>query len=364
MHRIGVLGGDGIGPELIAQGLRVLERTAELDGFDYELRHFPNSGPHYRRTGVIIDEETVAEIGGLNALYLGAVGDPELPEGTIERGLLHRLVDDLDLGVGVRPGTLYAEHLTPLKGRGPGDVDMVIVRDTSEDAFVAPGGVVRRATPHEISLGLLVYTRLAVERVARHAFELAMRRRRHVTVVSQSNAIAAHGIWPRVTREVGREYPDVEVRELYPDAAAMVMVTAPQEIDVLLTTFWFGGIYSDLLGGLIGGIGLLGSARLNLDRGIGLFEPAHGSAPKYAGTDRASPMGALRALAMLLEHVGEVRSARRIEGAIADVLATGRVPGVTTRSGMGTVAATDEVLRTLPDIDVGADVGTSSGAMD
>jgi 3-isopropylmalate dehydrogenase len=359
MHKIGVLGGDGIGPELIAQGLRVLERTAELDGFDYELSHFPNSGRHYARTGVIIDPGTVAKIGELDALYFGAVGDPDLPEGTMERGLLHRLVDDLDLGVGVRPGTLYAEHLTPLKDCGPGDVDMVIVRDTSEDAFVAPGGVVRKGTPNEISLGLLVYTRLAVERVVRHAFQMALRRRRHVTVVSQSNAIASHEIWPRVTREVAVEFPDVTVRELYPDAAAMVMVTAPREIDVLLTTFWFGGIYSDLLGGLIGGIGLLGSARLNLERKLGLFEPAHGSAPKYTGTDKASPMGALRALAMLLEHVGEDRSARRIEGAIADVLATGRVPGVTARSGIGTVAATDEVLRALPDINVDAAVGTA-----
>lgn len=347
MHRIGVMGGDGIGPELVAQGLRVLEKVAELDGFDYQLVDMPHSGRHYRETGVLIDDATIAEIGKLNALFFGAVGDPSLPEGTMERGLLHRIVDGLDLGVGVRPGTLYAEHLSPLKGVGPGDIDIVIVRDTSEDAFIAPGGVVRPGTVHEVSLGLLVYTRLAVERVTRHAFQLAAQRRKHVTLVSQSNAIAAHEIWPRVAREVAAEYPDITLRELYPDAAAMALVTAPREIDVLLTTFWFGGILSDLLGGIIGGIGLLGSARLNLDRRIGLFEPAHGSAPKYTGTNRASPMATLRALAMLLEHVGEDRSGQRIERAIAYVMSTGRVPDVSTRSPVGTVEATDEVLRAL-----------------
>lgn len=347
MHRIGVMGGDGVGPELVREGLRVLERTSELDGFDYELVHYPHSGNHYRTTGVLIEDETIAEIGELDALFFGAVGDPELPEGTMERGLLHRIVDGLDLGVGVRPGTLYAEHLCPLKGVGAGDIDVVIVRDTSEDAFVAPGGILRKGTADEVSLGLLVYTRLAVERVTRHAFELARRRRGHVTLVSQANAIQSHGIWPRVTHEISAEYPDVTVRELYPDAAAMAFVMEPQSIDVLLTTFWFGGILSDLLGGVIGGIGLLGSSRMNLERHVGVFEPAHGSAPKYTGLDVVSPMGTLRALAMLLEHVGETRSAERIEAAIREVIATGEVPGVSTRSGIGTTAATDAVIAAL-----------------
>lgn len=347
MHRIGVMGGDGVGPELVREGLRVLERTSELDGFDYELVHYPHSGNHFRATGVLIEDETIEEIGELGALFFGAVGDPDLPEGTMERGLLHRIVDGLDLGVGVRPGTLYAEHLCPLKGVGAGDIDAVIVRDTSEDAFVAPGGILRKGTADEVSLGLLVYTRLAVERVTRYAFELASRRRGHVTLVSQSNAIQSHQIWPRVTHEIAAEYPDITVRELYPDAAAMAFVMEPQSIDVLLTTFWFGGILSDLLGGVIGGIGLLGSSRMNLERHVGVFEPAHGSAPKYTGLDKVSPMGTLRALAMLLDHVGETRSAERIEGAIREVIATGKVPGVSTRSGMGTIAATDAVIAAL-----------------
>lgn len=347
MHRIGVMGGDGVGPELVREGLRALERASELDRFDYELVHYPHSGNHYRATGVLIEDATIAEIGELDALFFGAVGDPTLPEGTMERGLLHRIVDGLDLGVGVRPGTLYADHLCPLKGVGAGDIDAVIVRDTSEDAFVAPGGVLRKGTADEVSLGLLVYTRLAVERVTRYAFELARRRRRHVTLVSQSNAIQSHGIWPRVTHEISAEYADITVRELYPDAAAMAFVTEPQSIDVLLTTFWFGGILSDLLGGVIGGIGLLGSSRMNLEKRVGVFEPAHGSAPKYTGLDKVSPMGTLRALAMLLDHVGETRSAERIEGAIREVIATGEVPGVSTRSGIGTTAATDAVIAAL-----------------
>lgn len=347
MHRIGVMGGDGVGPGLVREGLRVLERAAELDGFDFELVHYPHSGQHYRDTGVLIENDTIEEIGGLDALFFGAVGDPELPEGTMERGLLHRIIDGLDLGVGVRPGTLYAEHLCPLKGVGAGEIDAVIVRDTSEDAFVAPGGILRPGTAHEVSLGMLVYTRLAVERVTRHAFDLARRRRQQVTLVSQSNAIQSHQIWPRVTQEVSADYPDVTVRHLYPDAAAMAFVMEPQSVDVLLTTFWIGGILSDLLGGVIGGIGLLGSSRLNLERHVGLFEPAHGSAPKYTGANKVSPMGTLRALAMLLDHLGETRSSVRIEQAIRTVIATGQVPGVSTRSGIGTTQATNAVIGAL-----------------
>jgi 3-isopropylmalate dehydrogenase len=356
MHRIGVMGGDGVGPELVAQGLRVLERLAELEGFRYELVSYPHSGAHFRKTGELISESTIEEIGTLDSLFFGAVGDPELPEATMERGLLLPLVESLDLGIGVRPATLYAERLTPLKGMSDGAIDMVIVRDTTEDCFVAPGGIVRKGTDDEVSIGLLVYTHKAVERTVRYAFELAARRRCRLSVVSQANAVPSHSIWPRTARQLAAEYPSVQLRELYPDVGAMVMVSEPDQLDVVVTTYWIGGILTDLIGAVVGGIGGIGSGRISTERGFGLFEPAHGSAPKYTGQNRVSPIATLRALTMLLYQIGETRSARRLERAIMTAVRSGQIPGVTTRSGIGTIEATDAVIAGLESAGDGADL--------
>jgi 3-isopropylmalate dehydrogenase len=236
-HRIGVMPGDGVGPETVEQALRVLAAVQELDGFSCEAVHYPHSGSHYRETGTFITPETLKEIRGLDALYFGAMGDPSLPEGVMERGLLFALFEGLDLSVGVRPARLYHESLTPLKGRGPGDLDIVIVRDVSEDAFVAPGGLVRPDTQQEVAIGLLVYTRPTVERVVRYAFELAQGRRRRLGLVTQANVVQSHSIWTRTALAVAEEFPAVELRQFYADAAAMALVTEPDELDVLVTTF-------------------------------------------------------------------------------------------------------------------------------
>jgi 3-isopropylmalate dehydrogenase len=288
-HRIGVMGGDGVGPELVTQALRVLRRVSDLYSVDYELTEYPHSADHYLDSGVLLEEDTIEEIGALDALLFGAAGDPRLPEGTMERGLLLRLASQLDLGIGVRPGRLYTAGLSPLKDMDAGDIDIVIVRDTTEDAFAVQAGSHRQGADDEVAIGLLIYTRSAVERVTRYAFQEARRRRGRISLVHQANAIRAHELLPRVAKDVAREFPDITLEELYPDAAAMLMVSDPRRLDVVLTTYWIGGILSDLLGAIVGGIGLIASARLNLDRPFGLFEPAHGSAPKYAGTDRVSP---------------------------------------------------------------------------
>jgi 3-isopropylmalate dehydrogenase len=352
MRRIGIMGGDGIGPELVAEAVRALEAVAGLVGFAYELVEYPHSGAHYRRVGAHISDAEIDALASLDALLFGAGGDPSLPPGTIERGLLMRIVDRLDLGIGVRPAKLCCTALTPLKDRGPGDVDLVIVRDTTEDCFVAPGGVVRAGTANEVSLGLLVYTRLAVERTTRHAFGLARARRGRVTLVDQANALPAHAIWRRVADEIAAEFPDVELDHAHPDVAAMRLITDPGAFDVILTTFFVGGILSDEAAALIGGVGAMGSARIGSPGPVGIFEPAHGAAPKYAGTGRASPVGTLRALAMLLAHVDEADAAGLLDGAIDTALASGRLPNVSARGPLGTRAATDAVLASLEGVAV------------
>jgi 3-isopropylmalate dehydrogenase len=347
MYRIGVMGGDGVGPELVTQGLRVLEAVSARYDIEYELAHYPHGGNYYRSSGIMIEDTTIDEIGELDAFFFGAVGDPELPEGTMERGLLLPLVERLDLGVGVRPAQLYREQLTPLRAKHTSDLDIVIVRDTTEDCFVVPGGRLRPDTPHEVSIGLLVYTQLAVERTTRYAFELAAKRRGQVTVVSQANAVPSHTIWPRVAHRVAAEYPRVALSEHYPDAAAMFLVTAPERFDVILTTYWIGGILTDLLGALVGGVGVLGSARLNVEARRGLFEPAHGSAPKYTGKDRVSPIGQINALALLLDHLREPAAAEAVRRAVASAVGSGRIPNVNAHGPMGTTEATDQVIAAL-----------------
>jgi 3-isopropylmalate dehydrogenase len=346
-YRIAVMAGDGVGPEIVAQGLRVLEAVAGMDGFEYELTDYPHGADHYRATGELITPETIDEIGSHDALFVGAFGDPTLPEGLIERQVSMTMNLRLDLSTNVRPGRLYHSSLTPLKDYEAGDIDIAIVRESAEDCFAAPGGIVRMGTPDEVAIGLLVYTRKAVERTARHAFEMAGRRTGRLLLVTQANAVPSHSVWTRTTDELSGQYPDVTVRRLYADSGSMALITEPENIDVVLTTAWIGGIMADLLGAVVGGIGMIGSARLNLERNFGLFESAHGSAPRHAGKNRVSPMATLSALAMMLAHLGETKAAGRIDRAIESSFRSGRVPSASTRSPVGTIEATDAVIEAI-----------------
>ena len=344
MYRIAVMAGDGIGPEIVEQGLRVLGSVASIDGIAYELTLYPHSGAHYRKTGELISPETINEIAGHDASYVGVFGDPEVPEGLIERGVGMAVNFALDYSINVRPGRLHSASMTPFKGLEAGDVDIILVRETSEDCFVAPGGIVRPNTADEVSIGLLVYTRKAVERTIRYAFDLAQKRSKRLLLVTQANSVPAHSIWTRTTDEVSKSYPDVSVRRLYSDSGAMALISEPQNLDVIVTTGWIGGILADLLGAVVGGVGMIASARLNLERNLGQFGPAHGSAPRHVGKNRVSPMAAISAVAMMLDHLNEKQSAERIERAIATVFRSGRVPSANTRSSVGTVEATDAVI--------------------
>ena len=304
-HRIGVIGGDGIGPDVIAEGLKVIAATGvAVDTVDYDL-----GGARYLRDGVVLPDETIDEWRHLDALYLGALGTPDVPPGVIERGLLLKMRFDLDLYINHRP------FLYP-----PSDIDFVVVRENTEGAYAGEGGFLRRGTPHEIATQGSVNTRKGVERAVRYAFDLAGGRRRHLTLVHKTNVLTFAGdLWERTFDEVAAEYPGVDTDYNHVDAACIHFVQAPERYDVIVTDNLFGDILTDLGGAVSGGIGLASSANLNPARtGPSMFEPVHGSAPDIAGQGVANPTAAILSGAMMLDFLGEAEAAARIQAACAD----------------------------------------------
>jgi 3-isopropylmalate dehydrogenase len=348
-YRIGVIPGDGVGPEVTRQALRVLERVAALAGFSYRIVEYPWSSQHYLDTGRLMSGEDLEELRTLDAIVLGALGDPRVERGLLERSVILTIRLSLDLYINLRPVVLYAERLTPLKGVGSEDVDMVVVRENTEDAYVGLGGTMRPGTPSEVAIAEMIYTRAGVERTIRYAFELARtRQRRHLTLVDKSNAIRPQEIWRRTFAEVATEFPEVETDAIYVDAAAMYMVSDPARFDVIVTTNLFGDILTDLGAVIQGGMGSAASGNLHPGR-VSMFEPIHGSAPDIAGRNLASPIGAIAAVGMMLEYLGETSAAALIQGAIRELLVSGRLPSLDARSGLGTDAVgqlvVDEVER-------------------
>ena len=300
-HRIGVIGGDGIGPEVVAEALKVVRASGvEVDTVDYDL-----GGARYLRDGTILPDSVLDEWRHLDALLLGAVGTPEVPPGVIERGLLLKMRFDLDLYINQRPFS------------SPG-VDMVVIRENTEGSYSGEGGVLRPGTPHEVATQGSVNTRMGVERCVRYAFELAQQRdRHHLTLVHKTNVLTYAGdLWQRAFDEVGAEHADVETAYNHVDAACIYFVEDPGRYDVIVTDNLFGDILTDLGGAISGGIGGAASANLNPARtGPSMFEPVHGSAPDIAGTGRANPVAAIRSAAMMLDFLGESDAAQRIQKA-------------------------------------------------
>ena len=305
-HVIGVVGGDGIGPEVVAEGLKALAAAGvELDTVHYDL-----GGDRYLRDGTVLTDEIVEEWRGLDALYVGAVGTPEVPPGVIERGLLLRMRFELDLYVNRRPF------------RAPdGAFEFEVIRENTEGTYAGEGGFLRRHTPAEVATQGSVNTRFGVERCVRYAFELARSRPgRHLTLVHKINVLTFSGdLWERTFNEVAEEYPDVATAYNHVDAACIYFVEDPKSYDVIVTDNLFGDILTDLGGAVAGGIGLAASANLNPDRtGPSMFEPVHGSAPDIVGTGQANPTAAILSAAMMAEFLGETDAASRIRAACAD----------------------------------------------
>ena len=296
-HKVGIVGGDGIGPEVIAQGMRVIAATGvELDTIDYDL-----GGARYLKDGVVLTDEILDEWRGLDAIYLGAVGAPGVPPGVIERGLLLRMRFVLDLYINYRP------FVAP-----DGSHEFVVIRENTEGTYAGEGGFLRKDTPQEIATQGSVNTRHGVERAIRYAFELATTRRNHLTLVHKTNVLTFAGdLWERTFNEVAAEYPQVETAYNHVDAACIYFVQDPQRYDVIVTDNLFGDILTDLGGAVSGGIGLAPTANLN-PHGVSMFEPVHGSAPDIAGQGIANPLAAILSGAMMLRHLGETEAAERI----------------------------------------------------
>jgi len=307
-HRIGIIGGDGIGPEVVAEALKVLDAS----GVAHESVEYDLGGHRYLRDGAVLPDADLESIRSLDAALLGAVGTPEVPPGIIERGLLLRLRFELDLYVNLRPFVALASALND-------GVDMVVVRENTEGTYAGEGGFLRKDTPYEVATQGSVNTRRGVERCVRFAFELARsRERRHVTLVHKTNVLTFAGdLWQRAFDAVASEYTDVATGYHHVDAACIYLVQDPGRYDVIVTDNLFGDILTDLGGAVSGGIGRAASANLNPDRpGPSLFEPVHGSAPDIAGTGKADPRAAIVSAAMMLEFLGETDAAARVRAAV------------------------------------------------
>ncbi len=356
-YRIGVIGGDGIGPEVMDEGLKVLAEAARLEEIAYERVEYPYSGTHYLETGELVPESVIEEWRGLDAFLLGAIGHPDVEPGLVERSVILGLRFGLDLYVNLRPIKLYSEHLCPLKGKSPADIDFVVVRENTEGLYSQIGGHLRKDTPDEIAIVNGIYTWKGCERASRYAFEVARRRAAErgegggsrtprVTLVDKANAVRPHDVWTRAFAHVAREYPDIEPDHAYVDACCMWMIKNPEWFDVIVTTNMFGDIITDLGAMLQGGMGIAASGNIHPGR-TSMFEPIHGSAPKYAGKNVACPLGAIAAVAMMLDYLGERSAARRVETAIAELLRSGEVPSADARSGVPTDAMGDMVVERL-----------------
>ncbi|BBY66004.1 3-isopropylmalate dehydrogenase [Mycolicibacterium helvum] len=316
--KLAVIAGDGIGPEVIDEALQVLDVVLpDVDKTDYDL-----GARRYHATGELLTAETIEELKGYDAILLGAIGDPSVPSGVLERGLLLKLRFALDHHVNLRPGRLYPGVSSPLSGVT--NIDFVVVREGTEGPYTGNGGALRVGTPHEVATEVSVNTAFGVERVVRDAFARAQARRKHLTLVHKTNVLTFAGsLWSRVVAEVGAEYPDVEVAYQHIDAATIHLVTDPGRFDVIVTDNLFGDIITDLAAAVCGGIGLAASGNIDATRtNPSMFEPVHGSAPDIAGQGIADPTAAVMSVALLLRHIGEDAAAARVDKAVGDHLAT------------------------------------------
>ena len=320
--RLAVVGGDGIGPEVVAEALKVL-RAATPENVSIEETTYDLGARRWHRTGETLPDAVLEEIRGHDAILLGAVGDPSVPSGVLERGLLLRLRFALDHYVNLRPVRLYPGVAVPLANARPESVDMVVVREGTEGPYTGAGGVMRKGTPGEIATQESINTAFGVERVARYAFNRAMARpRRKLTLVHKTNVLTYAGdLWQRTVDGLAKEFAEVSVDYCHVDAASMFFVSAPERFDVIVTDNLFGDILTDLGAAVAGGIGLAASGNINPEgTAPSMFEPVHGSAPDIAGQQKADPTAAILSAAMLCEHLGLTAEATRIEQAVADDL--------------------------------------------
>ncbi|HUV04942.1 MAG TPA: 3-isopropylmalate dehydrogenase [Armatimonadota bacterium] len=346
-YKIAVIPGDGTGPEVIREGLKVLEAAASAGGLKYETQVYDFGGDRYLRTGEVLPESAIEEMKKHNSIYLGAIGHPDVKPGILEKGILLALRFGLDQYINLRPVKLYPGVETPLKDKGPEDIDYVVVRENTEGLYAGAGGVLKKGTPDEVAVQESINTRKGVERCIRYAFEYCRKRNRDkkLTLCGKTNVLTyAFDLWERAFYEVAKEYPDITTDYAHVDATTMWMVKNPEWFDVIVTDNMFGDIITDLGAMTQGGMGIAAGGNIN-PQGVSMFEPIGGSAPKYTGKNVINPLAAICALQMLLETLGEEKAASLVDRAVAKVTGEKLKSMAAGRMGYSTSEVGDMVAR-------------------
>ncbi len=326
-YKIAVIPGDGTGPEVVREGMKVLNAAAAKFGFKLDYQHFDFGGERYLKTGETLPDSAITDLKQFHAIYLGAIGHPDVKPGILEVGILLKMRFSLDQYINLRPVKLYPGVDTPLKEKGPEDIDFVVIRENTGGIYTGVGGAVQIGTPNEIATQVMVYSRPVVERCIRFAYEYTRRRnkRKQLTLVHKTNVLTYCGdLWNRTFKEVGNDYPDIKQDYNHVDAANMWFVKSPEYYDVVVTENLFGDIITDLAAIIQGGLGIAAGGNIN-PQGVSMFEPMGGSAPKYTGQNIINPLAAIGAAAMMLDTLGETEASKAIDNAISQALGSGKI---------------------------------------
>ena len=349
-YKIALLPGDGTGPEVLREGVKVVDAAAQRFGFTLDKTEYDFGGDRYLRTGEVLPDSAIEELRGYDAIFLGAIGHPDVKPGILEKGILLRIRFELDQYINLRPVKLYPGVETPIKNKGPEDIDFAVVRENSADMYTGLGGIQRKGTPYEVAIQEMVYSRNEVDRCLRYAFEYTRKRNKAktLTLCGKTNVLTyVFDLWERAFHEMGeKEYPDIKREYAHVDATTMWMVKNPEWFDVIVTGNMFGDIITDLGAMIQGGMGIAAGGNINPD-GVSMFEPIGGSAPKYTGMNIINPLACIFAGQMLLDHLGESEAALCVERACVAFLESGVLPGLSAReiqeSGLSTTKIGDMI---------------------
>ncbi|MCM8764126.1 MAG: 3-isopropylmalate dehydrogenase [Candidatus Omnitrophica bacterium] len=353
VYKIGVIPGDGVGPEIISAGLEVLKSAASKFEIRLETIHYDFGAERYLKTGETLPDSAIEEFKKLDAIYLGAIGHPDVKPGILEKGILLKIRFNLDQYINLRPVKLYPGVWTPLRDKGPEDIDYVVVRENTEGAYCGIGGFFKKDTPDEIATQLDINTRKGVERCVRYAFDLVRKRnkKKTLTCVDKANVLTFSGdLWRRTCQDINKQYPDIKLDYAFVDATCMWMVKNPEWFDVLVTNNMFGDIITDLAAITQGGLGVAAGGNINPE-GVSMFEPIHGSAPKYTGKNVICPIATIAAGGMMLDTLGETEAANCIEKAICKALSEKHIKSLEAgKMGMGTFQVGELIAGFVSDI--------------
>ncbi len=350
-YKIALLPGDGTGPEVLNEGVKVIKAAAKKTGVNFEFVNYDLGGERYKKTGEVLPDSMVEEFKKFDAMYLGAIGHPDVKPGILEKGILLRLRFELDQYINLRPVKLYEGVECPIKGKEPKDIDFIVVRENTEGLYVGAGGFMRKDTPNEVAIQESINTRFGVDRCLKYAFELTQKRNKDnkLTLCGKTNVLTyAFGLWERAFREMGAgKYPNIKLDYTHVDATCMWMIKNPEWFDVIVTDNLFGDIITDLAAMIQGGIGISAGGNINPE-GVSMFEPMGGSAPKYTGQNVINPLAAISAGSMMLDTIGLTKEAKMIEDAMVKTLASGKIKSMAAgRMGMGTSQVGDLIANSL-----------------